>query len=242
MPAANTTNMRSDAERSARTRRSAGMSLIEVVVVVGVIGALLAVAMPSMDRWMNNQAVKNAARSVSNILMLARSEAIRTGNPHVVFFGVDPDGTTMFDPNGGFAPMFAFNDGAAATANCRLDGGEVSEYIEAADGVTWGPTLNVTAKVSSDTGGASLPPDDSSGSTFSEPPNTPNRVDWIMFRADGIPIAFKGDTNCGTVGVAGRGGGAIYINNGVRDYAIVISPLGGVRVHVWQIESDSWSS
>jgi Tfp pilus assembly protein FimT len=241
MHAANTTNVRSDAGRSAHTRRTAGMSLIEVVVVIGIIGALLAVTMPSMDKWFSNQTVKDAARSVSDILLLARSEAVRTGNPHVVFFGVDPDGTTMFDANGGFAPMVAFNDGAAATANCRLDGGEVSEYIEAGDGVTWG-TENATTKVSSDTGGASLPPDDSSGSTFSEPPNTTNRVDWIMFRADGIPIAFKGDTDCGTIGVAGKGGGAIYINNGKRDYAIVISPLGGVRVHVWQIESDSWSS
>jgi len=237
------TNTRSEPQRSPRgRRRTAGMSMVEIVVVIGIIGALIAVTMPSMDRWFTDQALKSAARSVSDILLLARSEAVRTGNPHVVFFGVDPDGTAMSTANGDFAPMVAFNDGAAATANCRLDVGETSEYIDpAGDDISWGVT-NASAKVPTDTGGAALPPDDSSGSTFSEPPNTTNRVDWIMFRADGIPIAFKGDTDCGTVGVAGKGGGGIYITNGQRDYAIVISPLGSVRVHVWQTDSNSWST
>ena len=30
------------------------------------------------------------------------------------------------------------------------------------------------------------------------------------------------------------GGAAFYLTNGTRDYAVVMSPMGGVRVHVWR--------
>jgi hypothetical protein len=68
-------------------------------------------------------------------------------------------------------------------------------------------------------------------------------MDWVMFRPDGIPIAFDGDSgDCGNVGAAGAGGGGLYVTNGKRDYAVVLSPLGSVRVHVWRAGSDDWSS
>jgi type II secretory pathway pseudopilin PulG len=217
------------------------MTLIEIVVVVAIMGAVMLVTMPSLARWSENQRLKGAVRSAADLLMLARSEAIRTGNPHVVFFGVDPDSTMMTNPDGGFAPVLALNDGTPAAANCRIDGGETWEYIPAPDGISWGVSY-ATSKVPSDTGGAVLPPDDSSGSTFRDPNGTA-RMDWVMFRPDGIPIAFDGDSgDCGNVGAAGAGGGGLYVTNGKRDYAGVLSPLGSVRVHVWRAGSDDWSS
>ena len=35
------------------------------------------------------------------------------------------------------------------------------------------------------------------------------------------------------LGVVGTGGGAIYVTNGVRDYAVVLGALGTTRVHLW---------
>ena len=38
----------------------------------------------------------------------------------------------------------------------------------------------------------------------------------------------------------GQGGGAIYVTNGRRDYAVVLSPLGAVRLHAWNVGSGNW--
>jgi len=130
-------------------RGAAGFSIIELVVVMAIMGAVIMVTMPSVSRWFENQELKGAVRSAADLLLLARSEAIRSGNPHVIFFGVDPDSTMMTNPDGGFAPLLAVNDGPSTTANCRVDGGEASEYIPAPDGVTWGVST-ATAKVPTD--------------------------------------------------------------------------------------------
>jgi len=237
--------IRAKIDRLARNRGAAGISLIEIIVVVAIISAVLAVTMPSMDRWFEEQRLKGSARAGADLLMLARAEAIRTGNPHVVFFGVDPDGTSMTDPNGGFAPLLALNE--SVTENCRIDANEVTEHIVALDGISWG-VVHATSKVGTDSGGETLPsftppaPPPASGSTFKDPNGT-GRMDWVLFRPDGMPVVFDGDSgDCGNVGPAGQGGGAIYITNGNRDYSVVISPLGSVRVHVWQPNANSWSS
>jgi type II secretory pathway pseudopilin PulG len=238
--------IRAEIDRLARNRAAAGITLLEIVVVVAIIGVVLLVTMPSMDRWFDNQRIKSAARAGGDLLMLARSEAIRTGNPHVVFFGVDPDGATMTDPNGDFAPLLAVNE--SVTENCRIDANEVTEHIvDPGGGVSWGVVL-ATSKVATDNGGETLPSftppsaPPASGSTFRDP-NGVGRMDWLMFRPDGIPVVFDGDSgDCGNVGPAGQGGGAFYITNGKRDYSVVVSPLGVVRVHVWQPDANSWSS
>jgi type II secretory pathway pseudopilin PulG len=227
--------IRAEIDRRARRRAAAGISLLEIVVVVAIIGVVLLVAMPSMDRWFAEQRLKAAARAGADLIMLARAEAIRTGTPHVVFFGVDPDGNTMTGPNGDFAPLLAVAE--SVTENLTAEGNEIS----------WG-AVHATAKVATDNGGESLPsftPPASpppSGSTFKDPNGT-GRMDWLMFRPDGIPVVFDGDSgDCGNVGPAGQGGGAIYITNGKRDYSVVVSPLGNVRVHVWQPHANDWSS
>jgi len=199
-----------------------------------------------MTLWSSEQRVKGAARAGADLIMLARAEAIRTGTPHVVFFGVDPDGNTTTGPNGDFAPLLAVAE--TVTENCRIDANELTEHMTAeGNDISWG-VVHATAKVASDNGGESLPsftPPSSpppSGSTYKDPNGT-GRMDWVMFRPDGMPVAFDGDSgDCGNVGPAGQGGGAIYITNGKRDYSVVISPLGSVRVHVWQPHANDWST
>jgi hypothetical protein len=63
----------------------------------------------------------------------------------------------------------------------------------------------------------------------------------VLFRPDGIPVSFtfSGGT-CGQIAGTGSGGGALYITNGERDYAVVLSPLGSARVHLWA--AGAWSS
>ena len=67
-------------------------------------------------------------------------------------------------------------------------------------------------------------------------------VDWVLFKPDGIPVLGSGGGDCGTLSATGTAGGAIYITNGIRDYGIVLTPLGSVRVHSWDRNSNGWSS
>jgi hypothetical protein len=42
------------------------------------------------------------------------------------------------------------------------------------------------------------------------------------------------------LGETGTGGGAIYVNNDLRDAAVVLAPLGGVRVHRFERSGGVW--
>lgn len=53
-----------------------GVSLIEFMIGVVVVGILAAVAIPSFKDWIQNAQVRNAAESIVNGLQLARSEAV----------------------------------------------------------------------------------------------------------------------------------------------------------------------
>jgi prepilin-type N-terminal cleavage/methylation domain-containing protein len=228
------------ATRRASTRKG-GYTLIEVMTVVGIIGVVIGMAVPSVIEWRAYYRAKRAARNVADIFHHARAEALRTGQQQVVFFGnpglTDPGGNAV-QAAGTWVPVLAVDDGAAATANCRIDPGEVSDYIRPEGEVSWGVS-HATGPVASDSGGAAFNPDSSwDGATFTKP--DASKANWVMFRSDGIPVAFEGDgAGCGTVGDTGTGGGGLYVTDGQNDFAIVLTPLGGVRLHLW--DGGAWS-
>jgi prepilin-type N-terminal cleavage/methylation domain-containing protein len=219
-----------------------GFTLIEIMVVVGIIAVLAAITTVQMGEWLVNQRVKAAARSAADAYQLARSEAIRTGSNHIVFYGspgaTDPAGTSLNGTAGTWVPILILNDGPPTTANCQIDGGEAIRGVQPETDVQWGVS-KANVKVPDDTGTAPFSPPQSSGGTFSDPSN--NSVNWVLFRPDGIPVSFSfsGGT-CGQIAGTGSGGGALYVTNGERDYAMVLSPLGGVRVHLWH--GNAWSN
>ena len=84
---------RSRSEADVRFRvggRAQGFTLIEIMVVVAIIGIAAGIAVPQLQHLMANQRLQGAVRSISDAFVLARSEAIRTGNTHIVFFGIPP--------------------------------------------------------------------------------------------------------------------------------------------------------
>ena len=138
-------------------RRNAGITLIEIMVTVALVGALAVMAIPRMDDFFDRQDAKAAARAVADALLRARAEAMRTGNHFIVFFGgpgtTDGNGTAIEDEAGNFVPILILDDGPPATANCRIDGGETREYLYPIDGMTWGVT-SASAAAPGDVGAA----------------------------------------------------------------------------------------
>ena len=137
-------------------------------------------------------------------------------------------------------PLLVLNDGPTATANCKIDAGEARSVIEPARDVRWGVAL-ATTRAPGDMGAAAFAPPQASGGTTATPANNP--VPWFLFRPDGVPVRFEGALGtCGAIGATALGGAAFYLTNGTRDYAVVLSPMGGVRVHVWNPAAGAWSS
>jgi len=73
-----------------RIRSSAGMSLIELLIGLVLVGILLALGAPSFAAWLQNVQVRNAAESISNGLQLARASAVQR-NKSVTFTMNGPD-------------------------------------------------------------------------------------------------------------------------------------------------------
>jgi type IV fimbrial biogenesis protein FimT len=61
-----------------------GISLIEVLVTLTILGLLLLSVLPSIGSWMRNTEIRNAAESIQNGLTRARSEAVKR-NDTVIF-------------------------------------------------------------------------------------------------------------------------------------------------------------
>ena len=78
-----------------RDRYQQGITMTEIMVVVGVIGLMAALAQPALQDLMADQRVKKAIRGAADAFSVGRSEAIRTGNNVFV---------VMIDANGGADP------------------------------------------------------------------------------------------------------------------------------------------
>jgi prepilin-type N-terminal cleavage/methylation domain-containing protein len=226
----------------AKGRHTSGFTLIELLTVLAIVGILALFVAPSMGRSLSDQRIMSWVRDAADVILIARAEAIRTGNNHVVFFGppgtADPAGTTLVHTDGTAAPLLALRDGLPAASNCVIEGGEGTRSLGTQPGLSWGVSLANT-RAAGDEGGAPFSPPQATGSSFADAASNP--VNWVLFQPDGVPVAFNGTGgNCGTLGRLGTGGGAIYVTNGRRDYAVVISPLGNVRVVTWSQGQSAW--
>jgi prepilin-type N-terminal cleavage/methylation domain-containing protein len=224
--------------------RSKGFTLIEVAVALAIIGVMTALAAPLAQQWAADQRVRAAARSVADAFTLARSEAIRTGNAQIVFLGIcDPAFVApipawcplMVDANANPVPILILNDGRPGTPgqNCQINLplGKPRRTIRAEAGVNWGFTFAGGTRAPDDPGTGPM----ASGTSLVDAAG--NAVQHVMFRPDGIPVGLSAACTAGGVGT---GGGAVYVTNGTRDYAVVLSPLGGVRVHAFDRTTNAW--
>jgi type II secretory pathway pseudopilin PulG len=208
-----------------------------MMVVVGIVGALIALAVPRFRDAQSNQRVRSASRAVGDAYLLARELAIRTRNNQVVYFGTtattDVCGNPLQDSSGNNVPLLILDDGPpGAGTNCCIDAGESTTTEPAEDGVAWGVTF-AGVQNPSDVGGG----DFTTGATFTDAAGVQTR--WVMFRPDGIPVGFSSACVLGSIG---SGGGGVYVTNGTRDYSAILTPLGGVTLRGFDQVAATWQN
>lgn len=220
---------RSSPETVIMDRNRTGFTLIEIMIVVSLLGVIIAIAIPAMGQWSSNARLKAASRKIEKAFNTARLEAIRTGNNHIVFFQEDTANNSL---TGGFGvPIVVIDDERAPNTNCLIDGGDDIARIRGEIGVNWGVSA-ATSAVPTDFGAGDI----ATGSSFSD--GAGNDTTWVMFNSQGMPQRF---TSACAIGAAGTGAGAAYVSNGKRDFAVVVSPLGNVRVHLWNGGAGVWT-
>lgn len=219
------------------SKRHAGLTMVEIVIVVAVIGILAAITGPLLQNMRDSFRVKQAARDLSDLLMVARAEAIRSGTNHIVFFWFDAQGNALTDPAGNraVAVLIADND-----VDGLIDAGEVVQWVLVDPNsavVNWGVgAAGVSVPTDPDPNGTFA-----TGWTFRDTAAPPNATQWVVFNPDGIPRGFSiGPFDDGGAAGIGTGAGGAYVTDGQRDYAVVLSALGTVRVHNFNPGANQW--
>ena len=88
-------------------QKNTGMTLIEVMVVVAIIGIIVAIAAPSFSTMLENQRIKGAAEAVLADLRWARAESIKRNAPVRVTFAAGSNWSYTIDT----VPALAASDG-----------------------------------------------------------------------------------------------------------------------------------
>ena len=223
-----------------------GFTLIEIMVVIAITGVIVGMSVPRMSAWRARLDARATARAMGDILHAARTQAIRTGDQHIVYLrvpgvgtgGDDPNGTPLWNSQGADVDVLMSRD---SNGDCLIDNAETQTVLTFGDDpgdMVFGLT-NTTNKVPSDMSTATL----TTGATFADPNNTATATRWILFRPDGVPVGFTGDaTSCARVGATGSGAGGLYMTNGTDDFAPVLTALGGVRLHSFDMNANGWTN
>jgi prepilin-type N-terminal cleavage/methylation domain-containing protein len=220
---------------------SGGFTIIELMVAIAIVGIVAAMALPGWRQLQANQRLREVTRAGANMVQTARSQAIATGDNHILYLaagvGTDICGNPLVDAQGNPVPMLILDDGPpGAGANCCIDAGErvLTEPVftrpGVMDGVNWGASFAL-GPAPADSGGG----DYTTGATFTD--GNGNQARWVMFRPDGVPVGLSAACIAGQIG---SGAGGIYVTNAARDYSVVVTPLGGSHVNGFERGAASW--
>lgn len=103
-------------------RKNGGLSLVELMMVIGIIAIISAVAIPSMISWRERRQLEAAVNEVQVAIGLAKSTAIKHSTPVSILFNNPTNGITVFVDN---------------NSNGSIDTGDrVVQTMHLSDGVT----------------------------------------------------------------------------------------------------------
>ncbi len=193
------------------------------------VALLLAVAaIPGIQPTPHRDLAAATVWEIEGLLRLARDEAVRTGEDHIVFFEPGNRGAPVTNDRGApvMALLFRDRDGDGRPSE--------SEYIASipadTDGIVrWGSALATRPAA----GDITVQLHDPLGFGRSD---VQVREGGVIFRSDGAPHSAGS-----SVGSAGdSGAGTVYLRGPTRDYAVVLSPWGDVELQVWDTRSQAW--
>lgn len=220
-----------------KLRRTAGFSLMELMVVIAIIAIVSALVVPALQSYGLRESARANAQNLAAILAETRGRAIDQGTNYLVFFAnpltlrnpfgptppiaqivQDVDGDWLNSPGDVVQNVFAYQDTRAA----------VSVY-----GVGGAPPFGTAPLSPEDFSGTAIPDLASlaNGTTFPTFAGAPA----LGFTPRGVPVDLNNPNN------PGSGAGAVYLtDNNKTVYATVLLPLGGVRVRVLDPNLNNW--
>ena len=92
-------------------RKDTGFTLMELMVVIGIVGILSAIAIPSYIQWLPGHRVGSAAQDVMSTVEFARINAIKTNADVTANFNWVPPSVTVVDSGGNTLRTRRFSDG-----------------------------------------------------------------------------------------------------------------------------------
>jgi type IV fimbrial biogenesis protein FimT len=130
-------------------KRSAGFTLIELMITLAVLALLLMIGLPNLSAWLANTQIRTAAEAMQAGLQLARAEALRR-NVNVRFQLVDSLAATCALSNSGANWVVSLAD---ATGACNIDPSDAvaPQIIQKRSGAEGSPNAVITA-----TGGSAV--------------------------------------------------------------------------------------
>ena len=226
-----------------RLRGAAGFTLVELVMVLAIIGVVSAFALPSLTRYRAQEEAKEGAQRVAAQLRDARSQAMKQGIPHAVFFW--PNGVA-----GQTVIMRVLRDN---NGNYQFDVGETLRDVDVTDfGLRSGVVTGYNAGPTPPHGTGRRAPGDNAPGTLATVPaggaefprDAPpvigthtafTGVQAVGFTTRGIPVPVTNSANLG------GGAGAFYVtDNQFNVYAVTVGGLGEIRVRTYVPTNDTW--
>lgn len=203
---------------------------VEWLLGIAIAALLVVVAVPGIKSVRQHEVANVTVRGLEGLLLLARDEAIQTGDDHIIYFEIEGSGQITNDRG---APVMALLIRDRDGNGRRNDSEYVASVPVGVEGtVAWGSAL------------ATVPADGDSAAELSGPwsfrqaMGHPGRLRRLVFRSDGAPHSSGSSTR--TRDTAGSGAGTVYLHSPTADYAVVLSPWGDVNVQVWDPGSEVW--
>jgi len=228
--------------------RQHGFTLIETLLVLAIVGALVAFAVPNFTRYRNREDAKSEAMQIAGALREARARAMKDGVPYIVVFSPNPADAV---PAGN--PPIQLNTVARLVRDANRDNREgpgetainvVRQRLPNSTVVNYGsggvqpfsgaPLVGTDAQ----NAGATLATVGNGANFFRDPVSTAVATQYpaVGFTTRGVAVRL---TDTGTIG---SGRGSFYITDGQNAiYAASVGPLGEVRVSTWNSATGNWN-
>lgn len=126
--------------------RGRGFTIVELLVVIGIIIFITALSIPAFNSFFRNQGIAKAARMVQTAVMQSRTTAVSVGRQHMLLFKNDYDGepgnTVILvmdcgeDMDGDGSPWV---DATGAWETDATDGSGLVAKVSVPSGFTWMP-------------------------------------------------------------------------------------------------------